>query len=70
MGTLNIGGRIVIGIQQGTIILTTTHMNCSLNSLEFFLDYIGDYYRGYRYGGVKKGDAWSLDFIVPPAEVL
>ena len=26
LGTLNIRGRIIIGIQKGTIILTTTHM--------------------------------------------
>ena len=27
LGTLNIRGRTIIGIQKGTIILTTTHMN-------------------------------------------
>ena len=27
LGTLNIRGRIIIGIQKGIIILTTTHMN-------------------------------------------
>ena len=26
LGTLNIRGRIIVGIQKGTIILTTTHM--------------------------------------------
>ena len=26
LGTLNIRGRIIIGIQKGTIILTTTHI--------------------------------------------
>ena len=26
LGTLNIRGRIIIGIQKGTIILTTTYM--------------------------------------------
>ena len=26
LGTLNIGGRIILGIQKGTIILTTSHM--------------------------------------------
>ena len=26
LGTLNIRGRIIMGIQKGTIILTTTHM--------------------------------------------
>ena len=26
LGTLDIGGRIIIGIQKGTIILTTTHI--------------------------------------------
>ena len=38
----------MIGIQQGTIILTTTHMSYSLNSLKgaYVGDYIGDYYRG------------------------
>ena len=29
LGTLNITGRIIIGIQEGTIILTTTHINYS-----------------------------------------
>ena len=32
LGTLNIRCRIIIGIQKGTIILTTTHMNHCLNS--------------------------------------
>ena len=27
LGTLNIRGRIITGIQKGTIILTTTHMS-------------------------------------------
>ena len=27
LGTLHIRGRIIIGIQKGTIILTTTHMS-------------------------------------------
>ena len=32
LGALNIRGRIIIGIQKRTIILTTTHMSHSLNS--------------------------------------
>ena len=28
VGTLNIRGRIIIGTQKGTIILTTTHILC------------------------------------------
>ena len=48
LGTLNIRGRIIIGTQKGTIILTTTHVRYSPN---FFKggclgEYIGDYYRG------------------------
>ena len=34
LGTLNIGCRIIIETQEGTIILTTTHMSYSLNSLK------------------------------------
>ena len=34
LGTLNIRCHIIVGIQQGTIILTTTHMSYSLNSLQ------------------------------------
>ena len=29
LGTLNIGGRTIMGTQKGTIILTTTHMTRS-----------------------------------------
>ena len=43
LGTQNIRGRIIIGIQKGTIILTTTHMSYSLNPLKGFIrDYIGE----------------------------
>ena len=47
LGTLNIRGRIIIGTQKGTIILTTTHiyLGHSLDSLKG--GYIGDYYRGH-----------------------
>ena len=31
LGTLNIRGRIIIGTQKGTIILTTTHMDFRLS---------------------------------------
>ena len=49
LGTLNIRCRIIIGIQTGTIILTTTHMSHSLNSLKegHIGDYTGDYSAGY-----------------------
>ena len=38
LGTLNIRGRIIIGIQKGTIILTTTHMSCSQYFLPNLMD--------------------------------
>ena len=53
LGTLNIRCCIMIGIQKGTIILTTTHMTSSLNSLKAVL-----------WGsimGVIKRDTRSLD---------
>ena len=34
LSTLNIRGRIVIGTQKGTIILATTHVSYSLNSVK------------------------------------
>ena len=34
LGALNIRCRIIIGIQKGTIILTTTHISYRLNSLQ------------------------------------
>ena len=33
LGTLSIRCRIITGIQKGTIILTTTHISSTLNSL-------------------------------------
>ena len=46
LGTLNTRGRIIIGTQKGTTILTTTHMSYSLNSLKG--GYIRGLYRGLR----------------------
>ena len=37
LGTLNMRCCIILGIQEGTIILTTTHMSCSLRSLERYM---------------------------------
>ena len=34
LGTLNIRGRIIIGTQKGTIILTTTHMGIVEKKME------------------------------------
>ena len=34
LGTLNIRGRIIIGIQKGTIILITTHMCMYVGDIE------------------------------------
>ena len=41
----NIRCCIIIGTQRGTIILTTTHMICSLNSLKagYTGDHVGEY---------------------------
>ena len=46
LGTLNIRGRIIIGTQKGTIILTTTHIGAKINEMEAlgpFKGYIGVY---------------------------
>ena len=45
LGTLNIRCRILIGIQKGTISLTTTH--------------IGEYYRGCK-GGYYEFRQWFM----------
>ena len=37
LGTLNIRGRVLIGIQKGTVILTTTHMVLLLSFLGVYL---------------------------------
>ena len=62
LGTLNIRRRIIIGIQKGTISLTTIHMCQKLNSSK------GGCIEGYRglklKGGLieaTKGDTGSLD---------
>ena len=41
LGTLNIRGRIIIGTQEGTIILTTSHIYI------YILNYQGDKFRHY-----------------------
>ena len=41
LGTLNIRGRIIIGIQKGTIILTTTHIGFILGSIGIYDSGIG-----------------------------
>ena len=46
VGTLNIRCRIIVGIQKGTIILTTTHMYHWLKSLKG--DYMEHYMGIYR----------------------
>ena len=72
LGTLNIRGRIIIGIQKGTIILTTTHMRV-LNILK----YIGvelievlrvgrrleEEYTGSILGLDKDNGRWKLLYI-------
>ena len=40
LGTLNIRCRIIIGIQRGTIILTTTHMCFSNYSIQAYMGII------------------------------
>ena len=40
LGTLNIRCRIMIGIQQGTIILTTTHIETSEDLTSFYEPYM------------------------------
>ena len=47
LGTLNITGRIIIGTQKGTTILTTTHIGIIENNMETAIIYWGSTYRGY-----------------------
>ena len=47
LGTLNIRCRIIIGIQKGTIILTTTHMVCTEGRGGSHASTLGPKYRLY-----------------------
>ena len=50
LGTLNIRGRIIIGTQKGTIILTTTHIYRALDIQKYVLMLSCFYCRGPRGG--------------------